>query len=72
MTLVYPVEWEGMVEAETAAGSLMVRGKGLEIVESRGGLGVNRYEKALKGEDWENKCVVEASTAAGSCSFALE
>jgi hypothetical protein len=72
MTLIYPQEWEGVVEAETSAGSLRLSGEGLEIVESRGGFGPNRYEKAVKGDDWESKSTVDVSTSAGSCSFALE
>ena len=72
MTLVYPLEWEGMVEGETSAGSLRLAGKGLEIVESRGGFGVDRYEKGIKGEDWEKKATVDAYTSAGSLSFSLE
>ena len=72
MTLLYPQEWEGVVEAETSAGSLRLSGEGLEIVESRGGFGPNRYEKAVKGDDWESKSTVDVSTSAGSCSFALE
>lgn len=72
MTIVYPGEWEGVVEAETSAGSLRLSGEGLEIVESRGGWGPNLYEKAIKGDDWERKSTVDVSTSAGSCLFALE
>ena len=72
MTLKYPQEWEGVVEADTLAGSLRLSGEGLEIVDSRGGLGPNRYEKGVKGDDWESKSTVDVSTSAGSCSFDLE
>jgi len=68
----YPLESEGVVEAETSAGSLRLSGEGLKIVESRGGLGPNRHEKGVKGDDRESKSTVDVSTSAGSCSFALE
>jgi len=60
------------VEAKTSAGSLRLSGEGLEIVESRGEFGPNRYEKGVKGDDWENKCKVDIYSSAGSCSFTLE
>lgn len=67
----YPQEWEGVVKASTAAGSLTLKGEGLEIVERKGGFG-NEYEKAVKGEDWEEKGTVNVVTAAGSALFALK
>src|SRR5947207_9837979 len=71
MRLGYPFDWEGKVEGSTSAGSLTMRGKGLEIVESGGGFG-NRYEKAVKGDHWEEKGTVDISTSAGSVMFELE
>ena len=67
----YPTEWEGKVEGSTSAGLVMMRGEGLEIVESRGKFG-NWYRKAVKGDRWEEKGVVDISTAAGKVVFELE
>ena len=69
--LAYPYDWEGKVEGSTSAGSLKMKGKGLEIVESRGSFG-NRYEKAVKGDHWEEKSTVDISSSAGSVVFQLE
>ena len=69
--LAYPFDWEGKVEGSTFAGSLRMRGKGLEIVESGGRFG-DRYEKAVKGDHWEEKGTVEISTSAGSVVFEVE
>ena len=71
MRLGYPFDWEGKVEGFTSAGSLTMRGKELEIVESGGGIR-NRYEKAVKGDHWEEKGTVDISTSAGSVMFELE
>lgn len=65
----YPPEWEGVVEASTSSDSLMLMGKGLEIVECREN--GTRYEKAVKGDDWENKATVDISTSEGSILFEL-
>ena len=70
VTLNYPGEWEGTVEAQIAAGSLKLSGEGLRIVESRGQL-VDRYEKAVRG-DFEKKGTVHIVNAAGSIVFSLE
>jgi DUF4097 and DUF4098 domain-containing protein YvlB len=66
----YPQEWEGVVKASTAAGLLTLKGEGLEIVERKGGFG-NEYEKAVKGEDWEEKGTVNVVSAAGNVLFVL-
>lgn len=71
MNLVYPFDWEGMIEGSTSAGLVRMSGEGLEIVESRGGFG-NEYEKAVKGDHWEEKGTVEISTSAGGVVFELE
>jgi hypothetical protein len=68
----YPQEWEGVVVASTAAGSLKVEGEGLDIVESRGRVGVDRFEKGVKGDHPESKSDVECSSFAGSVSFLLK
>jgi hypothetical protein len=68
--LAYPYDWEGKVEGSTSSGSLRMRGNGLEIVESRGSFG-NKYEKAVKGDHWEEKGTVDISTSAGSVVFEL-
>lgn len=67
MHVSYPLEWEGVVEGSTGSGSLMLKGDGLEIVERKG----MRYEKAVKGDDWENKGTVNVSTFEGSLVFEL-
>lgn len=67
----YPHEWEGTVEASTSAGLVKLAGKGLRIVESRGKF-ADRYEKGVKGEDYEEKGTVDLSTSAGSVEFKLE
>lgn len=66
--LTYPFDWEEKVEGSTSAGSLKMKGKGLE---SRGRIG-NRYEKAVKGNHWEEKGTVNISTSAGGVVFKLE
>jgi hypothetical protein len=58
--------------ASTAAGSLKVDGEGLDIVESKGRWGVDRYEKGIKGDHPEKKSDVECSSSAGSVSFLLK
>jgi hypothetical protein len=69
--IVYPKEWEGVVEGSTNAGSLRMSGEGLEIVESRGQFGM-RYEKGVRGDNLEEKSTVGVSTSAGSVAFKLE
>jgi hypothetical protein len=71
VNVVYPQEWEGVAEASTSAGSLTFTGEGLLIVESRGKF-ANRYVKAVKGEDYENKGNVSLSTSAGSIEFKVD
>jgi len=66
----YPEEWEGIVQASTATGSVTLKGDGLDIVESRGRW-VDRFEKAIKGSDPDEKSVVECSTSTGSVAFIL-
>jgi len=66
----YPEEWEGIVEASTATGSLTLKGDGLNIVESQGRW-VDRFEKAIKGSDPDEKSAVECSTSTGSVAFVL-
>ena len=66
----YPEEWEGIVEASTETGSLILKGDGLKIVES-GGRWVDRFEKATKGSDPNDKGAVECSTSTGSVAFVL-
>ena len=70
VNIIYPGEWEGVVEGSTAAGSLRMRGESLEIVEERGGFG-NKYERAVKGDKWEEKSSVDVSSSAGSVVFEL-
>lgn len=47
-----------------------MRGESLEIVEERGGFG-NKYERAVKGDKWEEKSSVDVSSSAGSVVFEL-
>src|SRR5205814_7542992 len=50
LVIVYPKEWEGIVEAGTESGLVTMKGEGLEFVESR-----PRYKKACKGDNFEKK-----------------
>jgi hypothetical protein len=69
--LEYPENWEGVVEGQTMAGAVMMRGEGLRIVESRGGF-AERYVKAEKGDDVESKSYVTISDKAGAIDFKVE
>jgi hypothetical protein len=68
--LVYPEEWEGVVEGKTMVGSISMGGTGLVIVENGGGF-VERYVKAVKGDDVKMKGSVYISGSAGSISFTV-
>jgi hypothetical protein len=69
--LYYPLDWEGIVEGQTTAGSIQMSGEGLEIVESDGRF-ARRYIKAAKGENAEEKGTVYISDSAGSIIFAVK
>ncbi|KAK3077807.1 hypothetical protein LTS18_009208, partial [Coniosporium uncinatum] len=49
MDLAYPQEWVGDIEAETGTGSLVVRGKNVEVVEEGGKWG-GKFVRGFKGE----------------------
>lgn len=68
--LEYPGDWEGIVEGETRAGAVMMRGEGLRIVESRGQF-AERYVKAEKGDQVEKKSYVTISDKAGAIDFSV-
>jgi len=70
VNLVYPEEWEGVVEGKTMVGSISMGGTGLVIVENGGGF-VERYVKAVKGDDVKKKGSVYISDSAGSISFTV-
>jgi hypothetical protein len=65
----FPKEWEGVVEGRTMAGGIRMSGEGLEIVES-GGF-VEKYVRAVKGDDVKRKGSVYIMDNAGSISFTV-
>ena len=68
--IVYPQDWEGVVQAQTYAGIISMEGEGLEIVDSGGHLG-EKTMKGVKGEKPENKSQVEILNTMGSIRFEL-
>ena len=66
MVIMYPREWEGIVEATTESGLVTMKGEGLEFVESR-----PMYKKAFKGDNFEKKGTVDISNSAGPITFIL-
>ena len=66
MVVVYPREWEGIVEARTESGFVTIKGEGLKVTESS-----QRYKRAIKGENFEMKGAVDISNSAGSITFNL-
>jgi hypothetical protein len=68
--LEYPGDWEGIVEGETRAGAVMMRGEGIRIVESRGQF-AERYVRAEKGDQVETKSYVTVFDKAGAIDFSV-
>jgi hypothetical protein len=65
----FPREWEGVVEGRTMAGGIRMSGEGLEIVESSGF--VEKYVRAVKGNDVERKGSVYITDTAGGITFTV-
>ena len=70
VNVVYPEEWEGVVEGSTMVGSLVMNGNGLRIVDSRGGF-INHYQRAVKG-DFAGKGSANLTTTTGAVFFSLQ
>ena len=66
MVIVYPREWEGIVEASTESAFVTMKGEGLNFIESR-----PRHKKAYKGDNFEKKGTVDISNSAGPITFIL-
>jgi len=69
INLFYPLEWEGVVDARATAGSIMMKGEGLRIIDDRGTM--PRFVRGVKGEEWPGKGDVKIFGEAGSLSFTL-
>jgi hypothetical protein len=66
MRLVYPREWEGIVEARTESGFVTMKGEGLKFIDSS-----PRYKKAVKGDNFDKKGTIDISNLAGPVTFIL-
>ncbi|OCK78550.1 hypothetical protein K432DRAFT_427207 [Lepidopterella palustris CBS 459.81] len=66
--LTYPQEWEGTIEGGTMSGSLVLRGRDVEIIHQGGRGPLQRSVKARKGKGGSN---LEFQTGSGSCDVSI-
>lgn len=70
-TLNYPQEWEGMVNGGTKSGSLMIRGKDVEVIRLIEGPGIGKHLRAKKGDSPESGSTLDFSTISGSVQLTI-